>query len=111
MKLRAAILVALFWLWAAPAFSQGCAMCYSTAKATSKDGQRAISKGVIVLLVPPVGIMTLGVWMAFRYGKKRDLDQNDSFEGTESLEVLELELPETISWRGSIRGTRNLPVS
>ncbi len=111
MKLRAAILVAFSFLWAAPAFSQGCAMCYSTAKATSKDGQRAISKGVIVLLVPPVGIMTLGVWMAFRYGKKRDLDQNESFQGTESLEVLELELPETMSWRESIRGTRNLPVS
>ncbi len=97
MKLRAAILVAIPWLWAAPALSQGCAMCYSTAKATSKDGQRAISKGVIVLLVPPMGIMTLGVWMAFRYGKKRDLDQNESLEGTDTLEVLEFELPETMS--------------
>jgi hypothetical protein len=51
MKFRAAILAALLLLWAMPAFSQGCAMCYSTAKATSKDGQRAISKGVVVLLV------------------------------------------------------------
>jgi hypothetical protein len=52
-------------------------MCYSTAKATSKDGQRAISKGVIVLLVPPLGFMTLGVWMAFRYGRNRDREQTD----------------------------------
>ena len=49
-------------------------MCYSTAKATSKDGQKALSKGVVVLLLPPLGFMTLGVWAAFRYGKKRDLE-------------------------------------
>ena len=53
-------------------------MCYSTAKATSKDGQRAISRGVLVLLTPTLGFMTLGVWMAFRYSRKRDLDENAS---------------------------------
>jgi hypothetical protein len=51
-------------------------MCYSTAKATSKEGQRAINKGVVVLLLPPLGFMTLGVWAAFRYGKRRDLEQD-----------------------------------
>ena len=70
--MRTAILTSAFLLVAAPAFGQSCSMCYSTAKATSKDGQRAISKGVVVLLVPPLGFMTLGVWMAFRYSKKRD---------------------------------------
>ena len=77
MKFRPAILAACLLLWATPAFSQACSMCYSTAKATSKDGQRAISRGVIVLLVPPLGFMTLGVWMAFRYGRKRDREQTD----------------------------------
>jgi hypothetical protein len=77
MKLRSAILGLVLLLWSAPAFSQACSMCYSTAKATSKDGQRAISKGVIVLLVPPLGFMTFGVWMAFRYGRKRDLEQRN----------------------------------
>jgi len=80
MKLRAslvaALLAAYLLLLAGPAFSQGCSMCYSTAKATSKEGQRAISKGVLVLLVPPVGFMTLGIALAFRYGKKRDLEQD-----------------------------------
>jgi hypothetical protein len=75
MKFRTTILAAFLLLWAVPAFSQGCAMCYSTAKATSKDGQRAISKGVVVLLLPPLSFMTLGVWAALRYGKKRDLEQ------------------------------------
>jgi len=77
MKFRVAILAACWLLWATPAFSQTCSMCYSTAKATSKDGQRAISRGVIVLLVPPLGFMTLGVWMAFRYGRMRDREQTD----------------------------------
>ena len=76
MKLRAASLIAALLLSAAPAFSQSCSMCYSTAKATSKEGQRAISKGVVVLLLPPLGVMTIGIALAFRYGKKRDLEQN-----------------------------------
>lgn len=74
MKIRVGLLVLVFFLWAAPAFSQGCAMCYSSAVAASKDGQRAISKGVLVLVFPPAGFMTLGVAMAYRYGKKRDLE-------------------------------------
>jgi hypothetical protein len=61
---------------AAPAFSQACSMCYSTVKATSKEGQRAISTGVLILLVPPVGFMTLGMALAFRYSKKRDREQS-----------------------------------
>ncbi len=75
MKPRAAIFALSLLLWVTPAFGQACSMCYSTAKATSKDGQRAISKGVVVLLLPPLAFMTLGVWAAFRYGKKRDLEQ------------------------------------
>ena len=80
MRRRLAILSVFFLLWAAPAFGQGCAMCRSSAEATSKDGRRAISKGVVILLVPPLGIMTVGVWMAFRYGKRRDIEQNQPLE-------------------------------
>jgi hypothetical protein len=72
MKLRLAILASLVVLWVGPAFGQGCAMCYSTAAGTTKDGQRAISRGVLVLLAPPVGFMIIGAGLAFRYGKKRD---------------------------------------
>ena len=82
MKLRLGTLVLFLLLWVAPAFGQGCAMCYSNATGTTKEGQRAISRGVIVLLVPPAGFMTLGVGLAFRYGKKRDEEQGaeeDSF--------------------------------
>jgi len=94
------------FLWAAPAFSQGCAMCRSSAEATSKDGRKAISKGVVILLVPPLGIMTVGVWMAFRYGKRRDIEQSQQLsicEGVldEALQVSRLRLPR--------RGVRRLP--
>ena len=75
MRFRVAILAAFLSLWAAPAFGQGCSMCYRTAKATSQQGQRAISRGVLILLIPPLGFMTLGLWAAFRYGKGRDLEQ------------------------------------
>jgi hypothetical protein len=75
MKLRLATLTGALLLWAAPAFGQGCIMCYASAKGTPKEGQLAISRGVLVLLVPPVGFMTLGVGMAMRYGKKRDDDE------------------------------------
>ncbi len=47
-------------------------MCYSSAAALTKEGQNAISRGVLVLLLPPVGFMTLGAGMAVRYSKKRD---------------------------------------
>ena len=77
MKIRIAVLIGILLLSSVPVFSQGCAMCYSTAAASSKEGQKAVSKGVMVLLVPPVGFMTLGVWMAFRYGRKRDLEQTE----------------------------------
>ncbi len=76
VSIQRAVLVGLLCLWTIPAFAQGCAMCYSTASATSKDGQKAIGKAVAVLVVPPLGVMTLGVGLAFRYGRKRDQEQN-----------------------------------
>jgi hypothetical protein len=72
MKLRLAILGLLVVLWAGPVFAQSCAMCYSTARAVTKEGQNAITRGVVVLLAPPIGFMTVGVGLALRYGKKRD---------------------------------------
>src|SRR5215471_7370107 len=85
MKLRAAILAAVLGLAAVPALSQGCAMCYSSAQGTPQEGQRALSRGVVVLLVPPLCFMTLGVWAAFRYGKRRDLEQARSFGIVDSI--------------------------
>jgi hypothetical protein len=51
-------------------------MCYSSAAAASKDGQMALSRAVEILVAPPLGVMTLGVGLAFRYGRKRDQEQS-----------------------------------
>jgi hypothetical protein len=80
-KRRLAMAMIVVALWAAPAFAQSCAMCYNNAKATPKQAQQTINRAIFVLLIPPISIMTAGVMLAFRYGKRRDLEQNSGGDG------------------------------
>ena len=73
-KIRNLALLALLFVFAAPAWGQGCAMCNASARATPKEAQQTLNRAVMVLLVPPVGFMLVGFGLAIRYGKRRDQD-------------------------------------
>lgn len=73
-RVRVLALVAVLWVCSVPGFGQGCAMCNAAAKSTPKEGQQALNKAVLVLLMPPIGIMLFGAVFAVRYGKRRDQD-------------------------------------
>ncbi len=75
MKTRFHTLVLLLALSAAPAFGQGCAMCYSSAKGAGAKGQRALTRAVLVLLLPTVSLMGGLVGIGYSYSRKRDREQ------------------------------------
>ena len=68
MRSRLCRLVLLLALSSLPAWGQ-CAMCYASAKGASTNGQSAITRGVLSLLLPPIGLMLGIVGFAFRYNR------------------------------------------
>jgi hypothetical protein len=72
----AAILLAIA-LWSVPALAQGCAMCRANAKATPKEGQRAIDRAILLMIVPPVGMATFGAGFIVRYVRRRDREKEE----------------------------------
>ena len=67
MKLRLASLGLLIALWAAPAFAQSCAMCYTTVAGGGKGVIHALQGAIIVLLIPPVLLFSALTILLFRW--------------------------------------------
>jgi hypothetical protein len=72
MRARLYTLVLLLGLVAMPAFGQGCAMCYNSAKGAGAKGQKALSHAVLILLLPTIGLMAGMVGVGYGYSRKRD---------------------------------------
>jgi len=65
-------------LSAVPAFSQGCALCYTQAASSGARMIQALKSGILILIVPP----TLGsVGMIFVMYKKRDRVRHSDEDG------------------------------
>ncbi len=78
------ILLLMLALWTAPALAQGCAMCRANAKATPKEGQRAINRAIFLMILPPIGAVTLGTTLIVRYARNRDREnEQEPDSGTE----------------------------
>lgn len=71
-------LILLIGLWTAPAFAQGCAMCRANAKATPKEGQKAINRAILLMVIPPIGAVTFGTSLIVRYARRRDEEKDQS---------------------------------
>ena len=69
MKLRVALL-ALMLLLGSPFASPQCSMCAQGTSNTNQATQRAIKRGVILLAIPPIGIMVAFIGLAVRNGRK-----------------------------------------
>jgi hypothetical protein len=66
-KVKAILLACLLCLAAAPAFAQGCATCSNSAAAAPERSQRALRRGIIVLMVPSLAAMLGFAGLAYRY--------------------------------------------
>ncbi len=72
MKLRVSILLLWLALWATPAWSQGCALCSTAASAAGAKAQKALSRGVLILLIPPTAVMLGLIGIVFRQRRSRN---------------------------------------
>ncbi len=56
----------LFLFFSSPAAAQGCAMCRSALEGQVQSAVDAINLGILVLLIPPLTIMSTVLFITFR---------------------------------------------
>jgi hypothetical protein len=66
-------------LSAAPAFSQGCALCYTQAASSGSRMIQALKSGILILIVPPtlgsIGMIVIMYQKRNRYRPSSDEDE------------------------------------
>ena len=73
--MRNACLLAVMLIVSVPAFSQGCALCYTQAASAGARMIQALKSGILVLIVPPT-LMSLGV-IGICYRKRNQFQEPD----------------------------------
>ena len=63
------LLFTVLLLASAPAFAQGCATCTNSAASAPERSQRALRRGIIVLMVPSLAVMMGFAGLAYKYRK------------------------------------------
>lgn len=67
MRLRFLLAAGFAFLGSTPgAYAQGCALCYTTAAATSVAAQRSLNIGILALLAPALTLFLLVMFMLYR---------------------------------------------
>ncbi|HUS19029.1 MAG TPA: hypothetical protein VMZ25_05230 [Terriglobales bacterium] len=54
-------------LASSPAFAQGCSTCTNSAASAPERSQRALRRGIIIMMVPSLAIMAGFAGIAYRY--------------------------------------------
>lgn len=47
-----------------------CVMCFRTAAAQQAERSRVLNSGIVILLIPPMVVLALILWMAFRKNER-----------------------------------------
>ena len=69
LSIRIAVLTALAAILCVPAFSQGCALCYSQAASAGHKMIEALRSGILILVLPPTAA---SVGLLFIVHRKRN---------------------------------------
>ena len=81
---RLLIAVVAVLLFALPAFSQSCALCYTQAASSGAKLIGALRSGIVVLIVPPM-FMSVGItWLAYRKRNQFGSNHDDEIQFEEN---------------------------
>lgn len=75
-----AIVAGLLLLTALPAFSQGCALCYTQASAAGARMIQALKSGILILVIPPT-LASVGIIFVLHHKRNqvRRAESGDEF--------------------------------